>query len=375
MKFCLGLGLVDKNILYIIVGGLIYFFMTLYLGEIVISNIFDHSLVMNLASSLGLMLSFIPTIIYKIKNKEMKCCKCCKKDLRNNLVYNDYYKNIRCGKYKLIILSSLIDFTQSIIIDAFIKINEIFMFEFELLFISLFSFIIFKSKLYLHHYLSIILIICVNISLDIYLSNFNFDNFDKVISMILKFISEILLSLVFVIDKYIMEKKFSSPYELCFFHGTINFILGLICLSFSREIGLDNYEEFFLNPSFEKFWAFIIIMLSQFIINLFILIINKNTSPCHIIIILIIGQFAPYVRALTIDTKNSIILIIGLSILFFLTLIFNEIIEIKCFGLQKNTKKNIALRAEMDRLSIDNIYSEIDTNGEDEEDNKTINDI
>ena len=29
----------------------------------------------------------------------------------------------------------------------------------------------------------------------------------------------------------------------------------------------------------------------------------------------------------------------------------------------------------MDRLSIDNIYSEIDTNGEDEEDNKTINDI
>ena len=97
------------------------------------------------------------------------------------------------------------------------------MFEFELLFISLFSFIIFKSKLYLHHYLSIILIICVNITLDIYLSNFNFDNFDKVISMILKFISEILLSLVFVIDKYIMEKKFSSPYELCFFHGNNKF--------------------------------------------------------------------------------------------------------------------------------------------------------
>ena len=82
---------------------------------------------------------------------------------------------------------------------------------------------------------------------------------------------------------------------------------------------------------------------------------------------LIIGQFAPYIKALTNDVKNSIILIIGLLIILFFTLIFNEIIEIKCLGLNKNTKKNIALRAENDLLSIDNIFNN------NEEDNNDIN--
>ena len=128
----------------------------------------------------------------------------------------------------------------------------------------------------------------------------------------------------------------------------------------------------------EKFYAFIIFMFTQFIFNIFILIINKNSTPCHILIMLIIGQFAPYIKALTNDVKNSIILIIGLLIILFFTLIFNEIIEIKCLGLNKNTKKNIALRAEDDRFSVDKIdnVSEEDNSeiGEEDGEYKKIND-
>ena len=128
----------------------------------------------------------------------------------------------------------------------------------------------------------------------------------------------------------------------------------------------------------EKFYAFIIFMFTQFIFNIFILIINKNSTPCHILIMLIIGQFAPYIKALTNDVKNSIILIIGLLIILFFTLIFNEIIEIKCLGLNKNTKKNIALRAEDDRFSVDKIdnISEEDNSeiGEEDGEYKKIND-
>jgi len=93
---------------------------------------------------------------------------------------------------------------------------------------------------------------------------------------------------------------------------------------------------------------------------------------------LIIGQFAPYIKALTNDVKNSIILIIGLLIILFFTLIFNEIIEIKCLGLNKNTKKNIALRAEDDRFSvdkIDNVSGEDNSEiGEEDGEYKKIND-
>ena len=239
------------------------------------------------------------------------------------------------------------------------------MWIFDILFISIFSYLIFKIKLYIHHYISIIIIISVGISLDIYLDHYIFNDKDYFLQMLFKFISEILLSLGFVIDKYTMEKKFCSPYEICFYHGFINLILSLILLSFSKQIGLDNYDKFFNNPSFDKFYSFIIIMFIQFIFNIFIFIINKNTTPCHILILLIIGQFAPYIKALTTDIINSIILIIGLFFILFFVLIFNEIIEFNCFGLQKNTKKNIALRAKIDRLSV----GFIDYENEDDIDN------
>jgi len=376
MKFFLGIGNIDKNIIFMLIGGLLRFFVNLFLGQDILSSILNHTLVMNFSTSLGLMLSFIPMIIYKIRNKEMNCCV---KNVKYDLVYNNLYEALIYGKYKWILLSSFIDFIQNMVIQQFCMYCRINMWIFDIFFISIFSFIIFKIKLYLHHYISVLLIIFVGISLDIYLKLYYFNDADYVVQMLCKFISEIALSLGLVIDKYTMEKKFCSPYEMCFFHGAVNFILSLILLSFSREIGLDDYDEFFQNFSSEKFWAFFLMMITQLIFNIFILIINKNTTPCHIIIMLIIGQFAPYIKALTNDTKNSIILIIGLLIIFLFSLIFNEIIEVNCLKLQLNTKKNIALRAKYDSLSVINFVNELNEEEEEEADdnddeNNKIND-
>ena len=364
MKFCLGIGNINKNIIYILLGGLIKFLFNLFIKDEFLSILFEHPLIMNFSSSLGLIISFIPWIIYKIRNKEINCCS---KTHKYDLVYNDINKLIKYGKYKLILLSSFIDFTQTMLVIKFCKQCKVNMWIFEIAFISIFFYIIFKSKLYIHHYISIIIIISIGISLDIYLGHYIFNDLDYAISMLLKFISEIVLSLVLVIDKYIMEKKFCSPYEICFYHGIINFLLSLIFLSFSKEIRFDNYKEFFLAPSLEKFYAFIISMFQQFIYNIFIYIVNKNSTPCHILIMLVIGQFAPYIKALTKDKTSSIILIFGLLIILFFTFIFNEILEIKCLGLNKNTKKNIALRAENDLLSINIIFNN------NKEDNNDIN--
>ena len=48
----------------------------------------------------------------------------------------------------------------------------------------------------------------IGISLDIYLNHYIFNDKNYFLQMIFKFISEILLSLGFVIDKYTMEKNF-----------------------------------------------------------------------------------------------------------------------------------------------------------------------
>ena len=91
------------------------------------------------------------------------------KNSKIDLVYNDLDKAIKYGKYKWILLSSFIDFIQTMSIDQFCSRCPVNMWIFDIAFISIFAYIIFKIKLYIHHYISIILIICVGISLDIYL--------------------------------------------------------------------------------------------------------------------------------------------------------------------------------------------------------------
>ena len=75
---------------------------------------------------------------------------------------------------------------------------------------------------------------------------------------------------------------------------------------------------------------------------------------------IIIGLFGPYIRALGNDAKTALIIMVGLLFILFFTLVFNEILEINCFGLQENTKKNIANRATIERITIGEINIEDD---------------
>ena len=84
---------------------------------------------------------------------------------------------------------------------------------------------------YKHHYLCIILIIIVGFILDISLGNFQEDFNKNWYFIFLRIIREILYSLQHVINKYIMDKKFCSVYELL-----ISKIIAYIILSFFNII-------------------------------------------------------------------------------------------------------------------------------------------
>ena len=383
MKCCLKIGSFNKNLLYILIGGLIRLFYIYFIDQTAFMKVYDdQELIYYFTNSLGLMLAIIPMIIYKVKNKEIKCCLTKKTtdnilDNKYELIYDEEQENIGNDKYKWILLSSVIDFSQTIIVNHFFSSIVVNTWIFDIIFISVFSRFIINIKLYLHHYISILFIVCVGVLLDILLDHYNLNEKNNLIGIFCKLIIEVILSLGFVIDKYIMEKKFCPPYEICFFHGLFNFIVCLIFLPFSTKINFGDYKEFLNNPSLDKFFAVITIMIFLFIYNIFALIINKNTTPSHILIMIIIANFSPYIKDSKKSTGFLIIVIIGLIIMLFFFFIFNEIIEIRCFGLDKNTKKNITIRAELERLSVKKVIDENDIDANSDEDNsvKDINDM
>ena len=93
----------------------------------------------------------------------------------------------------------------------------------------------------------------------------------------------------------------------------------------------------------------ILIMILQFILNLCIFATIEKTTSFHVMIIIIIGELVPYIKKLANNRSNKLInvlIILDLCFILFMTLIFNEIIIINFFGMQKNTKKYISYRAE-----------------------------
>ena len=263
------------------------------------------------------------------------------------------------GKYTYIIISSVLYFVQSIILLFTINIrsNDWII---DILFTLVFYYLFFKIKLYLHHYLSIILIILTGITLDLIMENLQSDIHNHFLLLLLRLLRDIIYSIYEVINKYLMEKKFSSVYEIAFFNGLIALVLlGIFSVFDYYFFKMDNFREYFNNFNYIELLVIFGTIITQLGLTICALFTSKNNTPCHIFIIYVFGNFAYYLNF----SKNSIIKIICLLFIFFLSLIFNEIIEINCFGLSKNTKKNI-----INRAKAEEIYSDEKSETDDEED-------
>lgn len=222
-------------------------------------------------------------------------------------------------------------------------------------------------KLYRHHYLSILIIIITGTILDLVFQNLQNDFKNNIFLFLLRLLREILNSLHNVINKYLIEKKYCSIYEIALSIGIINIILLIIFSIFDYFFfRLDKFEEYFPNFNLIEFLICLGIIITQLGLCICNLITNKNYTPCHIFIISVFGQLAIYLSF----SSDSIFAFVCLVFILFWSLIFNEIIEINCFGFSDNTKRNIINRAKNEDLIIDKIdtFDENDDNEEKEKD-------
>ena len=165
----------------------------------------------------------------------------------------------------------------------------------------------------------------------------------------MRFLREIIFSLHDIVVKYAIDIKFCSIYEIAVFNGLIVTILFLIFSLFSYYyFKLDNFEEYFKNFDNTKLLVCFGFMITQLGLYLSCLFTNRDNTPCHIFIIYIFGQIAYYIDS----SSYSIYMIICLIFILFLSLIFNEIIEINCWGLSENLKRKISERADNEEFFL-----------------------
>ena len=363
----LSIGKLDKNIIFPIAGGIIKFILSILL-DIDKLTLSSHPLIFSICSSMGMCLSYFLFIIYKYKNENQKNINKKnneennfnrKKSLAIKLEYNDQLRDITYNKFKYIIFTTLLDFILTILAACFYSGTEVNLWIFDILFICLFSYFIFKIKIYKHHIISIILIIFTGIILDIIKNTYLNAIENGLIQFIIKFIGEIIFSLLIIIVQYTMEKKFCSSYELCFYQGIITFVLYTILLLISTycNLNFDNFKDYFDSFNIKELFIFLGFMILLFGFNIFQFLTIEKNSAYHLMIIKVIGELFPYIKNFTDNKLVSAIIIIGLFFILFMTLVFNETIEINCCEIQKDTKKNISLRASLESSKI-NIYDD-----------------
>ena len=330
-------GKVDKKIILIIIGSLSKFFISLIALKLG-NKMENHPLIYNLNAGIGMCLSIFPFIYIKIITKK----KIKKENSINriSLIYTNvseiHYDNIRIQKFLLILLSSIFDFGQKFVTFYNNENIENNFWIFDLFFLCIFSIIILKTKLYKFQYLSLSIIIFLGIIINV-INLYNAEN-KEIIIIILSI--EIMYSLKNVINKYSIEYHFCLPYEIGFYEGFFSLVLNVILLNFTN---LDNFYNYYKDLDKKEIFIFILIMICRWLFNIFGLLIVKEYTPSHIVLMLISGEIA-FTFFISIIWKLIITIIIFIILLFML-LVFTEIIELNFWGLQYDTKKNITERA------------------------------
>ena len=364
-------GKINRYIILILFGAIFRSLLTLLeQNSVNFENENKHPIVYSMIYSLGLCLNFILVLIIKFRKKSAKEVERKKsvvdnllpldKDNRINAFANMNIKQItNKEKYLWILLISIIDYISYVFFCRFWVNYDNYLntWAFTIGFMSIFSYKILQIKYYRHHYLCIIVIIIEGISYNIISHKFYPEAFMKNYLYYLSFlVTEVIFSLLSVLDKYLIHKKYINSYEILFSQGIIEFILGVITLTITTKINkLDNFFDFIhsLSNNGKEIVIFVALIIDQFFVYAVQITVIDIFSPFHVFLMKIINEFILFFSTIDKNINNIKVLILTLVCIvtcLLMILIFIEIIELNFCGLSYMTKKNIELRAKLDSV-------------------------
>ena len=378
-KCLISKGYINKYILSALIAGLSKCFVSIMVFKFdKFANYNKHPLIIGFNAGIGMSLSIIPLIIVKTKSRRDKTNDKSKENQQLSLKgtrislgdvnYIEKYdkKKLRIQKYLILLACAFLDFAQKFL-SFFLKkliINNIWMFN--IIFISLFDYLIMKAKLYRHQYISCIIIVLIGIAATVV--GLLGDNERITVKLFLCIAIEIMYSLAIVLAKFLMDHRACSPFDVTFYEGIFALIVNSILLAiftnipitdedgkldkilklteYNGKIYIDHFIAAFKDMQVGEVFFFILSAFGRLISNLFGHIVVKHYTSSHIILVLILGEIG-----LAFKEKHEWKEIVQFSLFvftLFILLIFTEIIEINACDLEKNTRKNIQLREELE---------------------------
>ena len=370
----IGLGDINKYMFFPFGGGILSIIFTIIIGQMK-SNLRRHPLLRGMNSGIGMAVAFIPyLIIYKRSQKISKDITS-KNEAYINMLEEER-KKLKKNKYLLLFICSFFEFLQKYLSFAIIHNEQSNAWIFDLIYFTVFSRFILNQKLYRHQYLSLaVIIVILLISVFVY----DLDDIKEKNGMyfMLSLYIEFVYSVNYVLNKYLMESKFCSPFEICSFEGLFIIIFNAILISivtfieipkysgalkvfnhleYEGKIYIDNIKDYIESFDANEFFSFVVNIIYKVIFNLCCLLTINYFTPAHVIIILFFGEMESFIRAMW--KGNVFLTFIVFILLLFFILVFTEIIELNFLGISENTKKNIRERV----LKEKNVDDDDDSN-------------
>ena len=289
MVCCITVGKFDKYF-FAVLSGSIFCFLNRLLNQYkckLSKNAIIHNIFISGSKFLGIIPYLMTRKLYKDTLKKERLTK---NDITGEALTNEI-KRINEVRWRYLFLSAFVFLLNQalFVITNPIKTNTP---NLNILFTSLFYYLFLKNRLYKHHYLSCALIIIIGVTIDLILGNLQNDVKTNIWLFLSRILREILYSLSCTIDKYVMERKFISVYLLLLSNGIILFIIfGIFAIFDYFFIHLyKNYNDYFREFNTIELLVALGVIITQFSLNLCILLTNKYYSPAIFLLYLFVAN-------------------------------------------------------------------------------------
>ena len=244
------------------------------------------------------------------------------------------------------------------------KYKDLFLNEsLEIIEVTLVSYFFLNNKYYIHHIISLIMLVIITVIIDLILGNYKHIVASLVITSILYIIAD---SFLYAYSKYLMEKKYYYFIDLLIASGAFDLILYIIAFTIINIVQkakgtnelIFQFFEFYKNYGARQIiLIFLVALIPE---GLLLFFIEMQTLDILGINFMYISYQISKIPSMIIKIEGSnrwIVLALSFVQIFFF-LFYLEILEFNFCNLNKNTKRNIKERE---------IQQSIEENNEDED--------